>query len=247
MTVPPLAAAFVSEYPFSYRDGQGDLTGFDIDLLREVAGRIGVEPFWTEIQWRDILGALEEGRFDVIVTGLAWHADRMERGLPSEPLYCVRSMGFVPKGNPADIHSVEDMARLDRPTGSIVGSLELKVMRRVLGDKARGYAEEAELWADLAAGKIGAVCFAETAGLGHIAAHPEHEIEAVEGFDFPVLPETGWFFRKGDLALKARIDPAIRALKEEGLLASILARHGYPAELALPPGATAQADLEPGS
>jgi cystine transport system substrate-binding protein len=247
MAAPPLTAAFVTEYPFSYRDGEGCLTGFDIDLLREVARRIGVEPVWTEIRWPDILGALEEGRFDVIVTGLAWHADRMERGLPSEPLYCVRSMGFVPRGNPANIHSVEDMARLDRPSGSIFGSLELKVMRRVLGERARGYAEESELWADLAAGEIGAVCFAETAGLGHIAAHPEHGIEAVDGFDFPILPETGWFFRKHDLALKARIDPAIRAIKEEGLLAAILARHGYPAELALPPGATARGNLEPGS
>lgn len=246
MAMESVKAAFVSEYPFSYRDAGGNLTGFDIDLLQEVASRIGVEPVWTEIRWQDILGALEKERFDIIVTGLAWHADRMERGLPSEPLYCVRSMGFVPRGNPADIHSVEDMARLDRPAGSIIGSLELKVMRRVLGGQARGYAEETELWADLAAREIGAVCFAETAGLGHIAAHPEHAIEAVEGFDFPILPETGWFFSKGGHALKARVDPAIRALKEEGFLAAILARHGYPAELALPPGATAQTDLEPG-
>lgn len=241
-----LNAAFVSEFPFSYRDGDGALTGFDIDLLHEVARRLGVGVEWTEIHWQDILSALEEGRFDVIVTGLAWHADRMARGLPSEPLYCVRSMGFVPRGNPADIHSVEDMARLDRPSGSIIGSLELKVMRRVLGDKARAYVEEAEMWADLASGAIGAACFAETAGLGYIAAHPEAGIEAVDGFDFPTLPETGWFFRKEDRAMKDRVDPAIRALKDEGLLAAILARHGYPAELALPAGATAQGDLEPG-
>ena len=246
MTGQTLNAAFVSEFPFSYRDAQGVLTGFDIDLLRDVARRIGAKPVWTEIQWQDILGALEERRFDIIVTGLAWHADRMERGLPTEPLYCVRSMGFVAKGNPDNIRSVEDMARLDRPSGSIVGSLELKVMRRVLGEKARGYAEEVELWSDLASGEIGAACFAETAGLGHIAAHPEQDIEAVAGFGFPVLPETGWFLREDDRALKARVDPAIRAIKEEGLLATILTRHGYPAELALPPGVTAQGDLEPG-
>ena len=246
MTGQILNAAFVSEFPFSYRDGQGELTGFDVDLLEEVARRMEAEAAWTEIRWQDILGALEEGRFDIIVTGLAWHADRMERGLPTEPLYCLRSMGFVPKGNPGRIRSVEDMARLDRPSGSIVGSLELKVMRRVLGKKARGYAEEAELWADLASGEIGAACFAETAGRGYIAAHPEHGLEAVAGFDFPTLPETGWFLRKDDHALKARIDPEIRALKEEGLLAKTLSRHGYPADLALPPGATAQSDLEPG-
>ncbi len=240
-----LSAAFITEYPFSYRNEKGSLTGFDIALLEEVAQRLGgVRITWTELRWHEILSALEEDRFDVIVTGLAWHADRMALGLPSEPLYRVRSMGFVPKGNPANIHCVEDMARIDAPVGSIVGSLELKVMKRLLGDQARGYAEEAELWADLESGAIGAVCFAESAGLGHIARHPDSKIARVEGFDFPTLPETGWFFRKGGDALKAAVDPQIRAIKEEGLLAEILTRFGYPAELALPPGAEAQRDLE---
>lgn len=240
-----LNAAFVTEYPFSYRDEGGSLTGFDIALLEEVARRLGgVRIEWTEIEWREILAALERDRFDVIVTGLARHADRMARGLPSEPLYRVRSMGFVPKGNPANIRSVEDMARIDAPVGSIVGSLELKVMKRILGDQARGYAREAELWADLEAGAIGAVCFAESAGLGHIARHPASRIERVEGFDFPILPETGWFFRKGDEALKTAVDPLIRAIKADGLLVEILTRFGYPAELALPPGADAESGLE---
>ena len=82
--------------------------------MEEVARRLGgLGVVWSEIQWCQILPALEEGRFDVIVTGLAWHADRMARGLPSEPLYCVRSMGFVREGNPAAIHCVEDMAARD--------------------------------------------------------------------------------------------------------------------------------------
>jgi ABC-type amino acid transport substrate-binding protein len=242
----PLEAAFITEYPYSYRDGSGALTGFDIALLEEVARRMGAPATdWTEIQWNEVLPALGQGRFEVIVTGLARHADRMAVGLPSEPLYYVRSMGFVPKGNPDGIHSIEDMARISAPVGSILGSLELKVMKRVLGRQALGYAEEPEMWADLEAGVIRAVTFAEEAGLGHIARNPEAEIECVDGFDFPTLPETGWFFRKDDTALKAIVDPHIRAIKEEGVLAAILARFGYPIELALPPGAAAQSDLEP--
>ena len=243
-----LEAAFITEYPYSYRDEAGALTGFDIALLEEVARRMGAPVVeWAEIRWNEVLPALGQGRFDVIVTGLAWHADRMAAGLPSEPLYRVRSMGFVPKGNPDGIHSVEDMACIAAPVGSIQGSLELKVMKRVLGDQALGYAEEPEMWADLESGAIRAVIFAEEAGLGHIAHHPGANIEPVEGFDFPTLPETGWFFRKGDTALKAAVDPHIRAIKAEGLLAEILDRFGYPVALALPPGAEAQSDLEPGT
>ncbi len=243
-----LDAAFITEYPYSYRDESGALTGFDIALLEEVARRMGASSVaWTEIQWNEVLPSLGTGRFGVIVTGLAWHADRMALGLPSEPLYCVRSMGFVPKGNPDGVHSVEDMARTGAPVGSIVGSLELKVMKRLLGAQARGYAEEPEMWADLESGVIRAVSFAEEAGLGHIAHNPGSNIEPVDGFDFPTLPETGWFFRKDDAALKSVVDPHIQAIKEEGLLAEILDRFGYPTELALPPGAEAQSDLEPDS
>jgi hypothetical protein len=50
------------------------------------------------------------------------------------------------------------------------------------------------------------------------------------------LSETGWFFRTDDAALEAIVDPHIRAIKEEGVLATILARFGSPIVLARPPG-----------
>ena len=242
----PLSVAYVTEYPFSYVDEAGRLTGFDVAIMDEIAARMdGRALAWTEIRWHEVVPMLTARRFDVIVTGLAWHADRMAAGLPSEPLYCVRSMGFVPKGNPDRVHSVDDMLGGDYPVGSIVGSLELKTLKRVLGPRATDFAEEPEMWRALDTGAIRAVVFAEAAGLGHLAKHRGARFEAAAPFDFPVLPETGYFFTKDDTALKAAIDGNIRAIKEEGLLARILDRFGYPSELALPPGAVATPNLEP--
>ncbi|MGH6954326.1 MAG: substrate-binding periplasmic protein [Alphaproteobacteria bacterium] len=233
-----LVVGYVSEEPFSFVDESDRLTGFDVAVVEEFARRRGVKALaWEEVLWGEVEGVLSAGRVHMNVTGLAWNEARAAAGVPSAPLYTVVSMGFVPKGNPDRIRSIDDMAAKAYRVGAIPGGLEYRVLRERLGERAAGYPSERELWPALDRCEIGAAVFAEYAGRSYLARHPEASFEPAPGFEFPILPETMYFFRKGETRLKAAFDAHIREIKRDGTLAQILERFGYPVECIVPAAA----------
>jgi ABC-type amino acid transport substrate-binding protein len=57
--------------PFEYVDGGGNLVGFDVDLAREVAARLGVEAqFVANLPYDGLYDALTAGRVDVVISAL---------------------------------------------------------------------------------------------------------------------------------------------------------------------------------
>ena len=51
--------------PFSYHDAQGNLTGFDIDVMNAIGKHLGVQVQYVETPWDSMFAALEAGRFDL--------------------------------------------------------------------------------------------------------------------------------------------------------------------------------------
>lgn len=63
--------------PFSYHeDGAGELTGYDVEVIRAVAEQLGVEVRFEETQWDAIFAGLEAGRFDVIANQVSITPER---------------------------------------------------------------------------------------------------------------------------------------------------------------------------
>ncbi|MEX2541255.1 MAG: transporter substrate-binding domain-containing protein [Trueperaceae bacterium] len=72
-------AVFVmsGEYPpFSMPDENGEMIGFDADVARELAARLGVEPKLQQAEFSSIIAGIQAGVFDVTV---ASHARTPER------------------------------------------------------------------------------------------------------------------------------------------------------------------------
>ena len=63
--------------PFSFhQDGAGDLTGYDVEVIRAVATKLGVKPKFEETQWDAIFAGLTAGRFDVIANQVSITPER---------------------------------------------------------------------------------------------------------------------------------------------------------------------------
>ena len=56
--------------PWSMRDKQGELIGFEIDVANELAKDMGVEVEYFPTQWDGIIPALLSGKFDVIISSM---------------------------------------------------------------------------------------------------------------------------------------------------------------------------------
>ena len=68
--------------PYVYNeDGTGELTGFEVDIAKEICSRLGVEPdFQISSSWDPVEAGMDSGRYDCIICGV--HCLRREPLLP---------------------------------------------------------------------------------------------------------------------------------------------------------------------
>jgi len=93
--------------PFNFFSADDELIGFDIELGKEVAKRLGVtyEPVTTD--WTGILEGLRSGRYDAIFGSMAVTADRLKVVDFTDPYYYSGAQLIVPKDS--EIKSIDDL------------------------------------------------------------------------------------------------------------------------------------------
>ncbi len=97
--------------PFSFHDDKGELTGFDVEIAREIAKRLGVEAEFLETQWDAIFAGLDSKRFDMIANQVGIREDRIEKYDFSEP-YITSSAVLITNTSNKDVTSFEDIKGL---------------------------------------------------------------------------------------------------------------------------------------
>jgi polar amino acid transport system substrate-binding protein len=83
-----IRAAMSADYPpFNYRTENGDLQGFDVDVTRELARRLGVKPKIVVKKWSGIIQGLLAGEYDIILGSMAISEERLRLVAFSVPYY----------------------------------------------------------------------------------------------------------------------------------------------------------------
>lgn len=96
--------------PMGFRDEQGELTGFDVDLAIEVGRRLGVEVRFQPIDWDAKVLELNAGTIDMIWNGLTITDSRLEEMVFSNPYLENTQMIMVKKDS--TISSISDLEGL---------------------------------------------------------------------------------------------------------------------------------------
>ena len=78
---------------------KGELTGFDVDLAREVARRLGIEVRFQPIDWDAKVLELNSGSIDMIWNGLSITNSRLKEMVFSKPYLENTQMVMVAKGS----------------------------------------------------------------------------------------------------------------------------------------------------
>jgi ABC-type amino acid transport substrate-binding protein len=73
--------------PFESLDAAGNVVGFDADLARAVATRLGAEPVFVNIGFDGLYGALLADRVDVVISGLPYDPRRTQDVIYSQPYF----------------------------------------------------------------------------------------------------------------------------------------------------------------
>lgn len=100
-----------AEYaPFDYLDENGNITGFDIDLIEAIAKSQDIEIVWRDLPFDSLIGSMEAGDLDVIAAAIGPTSER-KKSVDFSDIYYTGSQSIIcKKGN--DIKTFKDLAGL---------------------------------------------------------------------------------------------------------------------------------------
>jgi polar amino acid transport system substrate-binding protein len=200
--------------PMSFRGkDNNELIGFDIDLAKETARRLGVKVQFKTSNWNGIISNLNKGDIDVIWAGMSITDERKLNMEFSRPYLANRQIVMVTINS--DITKLEMLK--DKKIGFQLGSssevaLSSNLKRIKQFKEIKKFENNTLALADLAAKKVDAVVIDEVSGRWNIAKKPG---------TFKILNEdmgeeqyvVG--FRQNDLTFKETLDKVLDDIKKD--------------------------------
>ena len=95
--------------PWTYRDANDQLTGFDVEFGRLIAEKIGVKATFREVEWSALLAGVDSGLFDIACNGVDYTEERAQKYDFSDP-YVFTEIALVVRKDNEDIRGMEDLA-----------------------------------------------------------------------------------------------------------------------------------------
>ena len=93
--------------PFEYQDDEGNMEGFDLDLMNAIGEDQGFDVEFQSMEFDALIGALTTGQIDAVAAGMSINADR-NNVLFSDP-YMDASLGIMVAADNTDINSADDL------------------------------------------------------------------------------------------------------------------------------------------
>ena len=206
--------------PMGYRDENGEIVGFDIDVAREVCSRLGVELKTQPIDWSAKELELLSKNIDCILNGYTNTKERKEKILFSEPYLKNRQVIIV--RNDGEINSIASLS--GKKVGVQAGSSgEYAFEQTEVYPTVRVVAFKDFLTAitDLKIGGVDAVVIDEIVADSQIKkADAANQLKILRSE--PIASEdyaTG--FRKGEQTPVDAVQQKITAMKQDGTLKKI--------------------------
>ena len=202
--------------PFSYHaDGSGDLTGFDVEVARAIAGKLGVKAAFAETQWDAIFAGLDAGRFDAIANQVSITPERQGKYEFSTP-YTVSTGVIVVKADNTSITSFDSLK--GKTTAQSLTSNWYKLAQSSGADvqSVEGWAQSVAL---VQQGRVDATINDKLTYLDYVKTNGQSGLKiAAETTD---KSKSAIALKKGATALTEAIDTALQQLSDDGTLASI--------------------------
>ena len=200
--------------PWSYHDESDTLVGYDVEVSRAIAEKLGVEPEYVESDWDSLFAGLDAGRYDMVCNGVEVTEERAKTYAFTTPYGYIHTALAVRKDN-EDIHSFEDLK--GKTTANSLASTYMELAESY-GATVQGIDTLEETIQLLTAGRIDATLNADVSFYDYLNVHPDADFKLVaqtEDASHVAIP-----LRKGDASatLLDAINTAIEELRADGTL-----------------------------
>ncbi len=196
--------------PFTFHDASGELTGFDVEIAREVADRLGVKAEFLETQWDAMFAGLDAGRFDMVANQVGINPDRQESYEFSDPYITSTAVLVVAEDN-TEIKSFEDLE----------GKLSAQSLTSNYGKTATSFGAELEGVEGfnqaielLNSGRVDATVNDNLTVLDFMKERPDAKVKVVDKSEDAA--QSGLLFRKDSGAIVDKASQALVDMIEDG-------------------------------
>ncbi|WKS99888.1 transporter substrate-binding domain-containing protein [Gallibacterium salpingitidis] len=204
--------------PFTYHDEQGKLTGYDVEVARAVAEKLGLKIEFKETAWNALLAGLNSGRFDTVVNQVTMNDERRKKYQSSLP-YSYSGAALAVRSSLPNVRAVKDLKGLKGGLAFTSNFADL-----VRQNQAEVVLVEGGLGQEMALVAQGRVDFTLNDRLAVLYYQKKLKVDdKIQVFDLPEegTVTAGFIVRKDDTEKLKKLNQALTELKKEGKLAAI--------------------------
>lgn len=210
--------------PYEMIDEDGNLYGFDIDVMNEAASIAGYTINWQDVDFDGIVPAVKQGKADVGIAGITYTEERAEQVDFSDVYYAGEdAQNYVLTTKDSGIETTEDIK--GKKIGTQMGTIQETILNSLQEeyelelDKRKAYSD---MVLEMKKGVIDAMVV-EKAVAQELAADNEDltffKLEAGEE-----LAGNAMIFQKGS-SLKEEFNSAIQTMKENGKMDELIEKY----------------------
>lgn len=205
--------------PFTYRDESGKLTGYDVEVVRAIAKKLGVQVEFKEMAWQGLLLGLDAKRFDVVANQVALTTpERQAQYNKSEPYswsgLAVLSLEETKLTNWNEIKGKRSAQSL----GTNYAERATKYGAKVVGVKENDLEMAAAM---IKQGHADITLNDSLAVLDYLKKHPNSGFEIKLEVDPSEKKGAGVIFRKDETEAVAKFSEVTKQLQADGTLAKL--------------------------
>ncbi len=200
--------------PFTYHDKDGKLTGYDVEVTRAVAEKLGVKVEFKETQWDSMMAGLKAGRFDVVANQVGLTSPERQATFDKSEPYSWSGAVLVARKD-SNIKSLAD----------IKGVKTAQSLTSNYGEKAKAAGAELVAVDGLAQSltlieqkRADATLNDELAVLDYLKKNPNAGVKIVWSASADEKVGSGLIVNKGNDEAVAKFSTAINELKADGTL-----------------------------
>jgi cystine transport system substrate-binding protein len=203
--------------PWTYHDETGALVGYDTEVGKAIAEKLGVEAEFIEGEWDGLFTGMDTGRYDIIINGVEITDARREKYDFTTPYAYIKTALVVAEDND-EIKSFEDLK--GKKTSNSLGSTYAD-MAAEYGAEVQNVDTLSETIDMVLSGRVDATLNSEDSFYDYLKEHPDAAFKIVALTED--ASEVSIPMRKGDetASLREAIDKALSELASEGTLTEL--------------------------
>ena len=200
--------------PFTYHDKDGKLTGYDVEVTRAVADKLGINVEFKETQWDSMMAGLKAGRFDVVANQVGLTSPERQATFDKSEPYSWSGAVLVARKD-SNIKSIDD----------IKGVKTAQSLTSNYGEKAKAAGADLVAVDGLAQSltlieqkRADATLNDELAVLDYLKKNPNAGVQIVWSAPADEKVGSGLIVNKGNDEALAKFSTAMTELKADGTL-----------------------------